>query len=266
MKMDRLDWQRKLLSLWLTVLVGVLVVYITFAGAKMQFFSQKLAEMESYGQMQSEEFLDQAIYQNTDYLDHIEARWESHYLPHLQRMPGDNHVKWFLDLAVFDLVPSWVELDMFIVADNGSYEAVYALDEYRRVDADEIIEKVELGKDVYPICGDDNTPFGEGDRMYWTGRHLEGEGISIKVYLGFQEQLLYGFYKNALDNVAIEKIRQDLSSLFFMTLALLIIVILMGVFLIHGIRNLEFSVYKAVVDEYVRLDDIQFQKEDFKCV
>ncbi len=260
--MTAIDKGRKRLVFGLSVLLFVVWVYVVIAGSHISAFHKELTHMEDYGQEQADEFLAQIVQQNTDYLAHMGTTWEW-FLEFMKNSyyPVDYHHDIFVTAMVEGLTPSWVVFDIFIVTSTSEtwrfdIKKHYALEEYGGITYRDIADK-DIGVQVKPLCGDTDTPFGEGDRMYWGKQSLIGDkdGLELDIYMGFSEQVLVDAHHHALDVVAMEQIKSRLTSLITMTVIFMGSVMTIGFLLIFGFRDMEALTFERVQEEIFNFEE-----------
>ncbi len=256
-KMKAMDDHRKKLALGLSILLIIIVGYFSFVAKHLYDITETLYFLEDYSQEQANGYLEWISGQNYDYMEYIEYRFEEFFVPYMKNtnFTEDHYLQTFKSISIELLTPSWVNVDLFVVVDNGDYETFYYSDAYDDFVWEDVKDSIPIGESTAPICGDIETPFGEKNRFYWTSQRLTGEGLDVVVYMGFYEQLLYESFYDSLDTVALEEIKSSLYILLNLTAMFMFIIVVIGFLLIMYIRELEVRVYQAVSDTYAVFED-----------
>ena len=108
-----------------------------------------------------------------------------------------------------NLLPSII-LSVIVTEKDGAVTMLYEKEEYEKME-DRILAYIESGfvKPGVNIIGDGDIPFGEGDRLFLSGRKLYSPCGSAVVYVGFDEQIRFSDFINASDSELLASTRQS---------------------------------------------------------
>ncbi len=261
-RVKAMDNHRKKLALGLSILILIIVGYLSFVGKHLHDITVALNFLEDYSQEQAEEYLIWISGQNRDYMEYIEYRFEEFFVPYMANtnFTDEQYLETFKSMSIELLTPSWVDLDLFVVVDNGDYETFYYSEGYGEFVWEDVKDLIPIGEKTAPICGDTETPFGDGNRFYWTAQHLKGGSehygyLDVIVYMGFYEHLLYKSFHDSLDATALQEIKASLYTLLGLTIAFMFTVIVIGFLLVMYTQELEVKVYQAMSDTYAAFED-----------
>ena len=246
--MNELVKLRKHLSLSLAILLIVIIVFISYSGNKIIELSNSLDDMQNYAQDQKEEFLYLSKDIQYTFVDTIEEGWKSRK-EDFESFSTELFLQRFY--LFLDGVLNQAYSSMIIMYDEQGNEKYkrYVHEEYSKyiysVMFNEKSHKNIPYRETRIINGEKDKPFGEGNRLYYTGVELEKDEHVFIIYIFFHEQVMFEEMVNPLNVELLEQIDKEANSVLLNTGIFLIFIVVYGTYLLFYMRIFHKKSYSA---------------------
>ncbi len=222
---------RQRAALSLAVLVLALVLFMTFLSHNLYWIQKDVNYLKDYEVGARNSFLELALNIDQGFLNTIEDQWDA---------MSNN---WTTDLRVMQLqnviVPSILKsaiLSIIVVYDNDEIKfTAYADNDYDQY-IDQIKQEISYGKDLI-ILNDEVIDFGEGDRIFLSGRNLSThDNKRVFIYTGFSEKVRIKDFISTTEICTLDRIHYKTTTVLYGVVGFMFFAILYGMALMMLIR------------------------------
>jgi hypothetical protein len=237
---------RKKIALWLTLLLAVLVIFISTLGYEIVSTNNNLQKMYDKEKAAKNLFLQEALIIQQTYLNTIEKMWYNTILP----SPHQGEVKETLLMAHLESMCETAKHSMIVAISDGT-RIFFA--SCKSQNYEQYFVKI---KDWSPVPlrgvrvldGDINETFGDGDRIFLSSISFINEQKRYDVFVLFAEAIMYPTFLSSLDSDILKGTQQGLQNVIYGMGALIVIVFIGGASLIHFLRKLQIEVPSLIGD------------------
>ena len=224
---------RKRSALSLAVLILGLVFFVTYIASSLNQLQANVEELKNYEREAMEEFLNLSLEIDNNILNQLEQQWEL-----LPLLPIENKLEIFTE----NIIPASLEyaiLSIVVVYDDGQLNSVSFSDPgYDHFLKNIDLHEINVGEELIVINEQEEVKFGQGDRMFLSGRELKTQNQSTKIYLyvGFHEQIRVQDFISTTNLDLLDKNTDIIRQMLISAIIFMFSVIVYGIILLMLIR------------------------------
>lgn len=256
---------RKRAALSMAILVLGLVFFITYLSSSLNELDENINNIQEYEEEAMNSFLDIALEMDRNFLNVLEQQWKN--IPDFYSMEEKidifkrQNINVTLGYSVLSVVLVYEDEDLTMISYvHECYDDLFNINDH----------EIQPGQDLIVLDNDDgckNVRFGEGNRVFLSGRELDANSVNQKlfVYVGFHEQVRVLDFVNTTDLEMLQENKRIINETLNFSIFFMVAAIVYGVVLLMIIRWFTSKTVKWYAKDYLTEEQARecLRQQDF---